>query len=90
MTTYRTYQAGGTNILHGEENGKSLVLGFLVESGELETRYALRNDGMIFESETALRGNVWFNKKGTRWQPVNSIPHDAEFIGQYVDDLHGS
>lgn len=87
MTTYAQYLTGETNIKHGYEYDKPLVIGFLVEKDDYETRYALRRDGTIFESETALRGNVWFNKKGTRWLLCDTIPADAEFIGQYVDDL---
>lgn len=84
--SYKNYQTD-THIVHGSHEGKLLVLGFLVTHEDLEKRYALHADGKVKETEWRKRNEVWFNKPGTKWFPISCIPDDAEFIGQYVDDI---
>lgn len=95
MTSYNQFKSTKTNIVHGleREGGLNLVLGWMTtnsteEGGELlETRYALHIDGTIMKTQPQLYGYSYFNDKKTKWTEADSIPDNAEFIGQYVDDI---
>lgn len=90
MTTYREYLNGDTNIKFGQMNEKWLVLGWLIyDIDGNEVRYALHVAGRTARSDPAPANNVWFNKPEIRWNYYWKIPDDAEFIGQYVDDIFG-
>jgi len=94
MTSYATFLAGKTNIKHGTHEGRPLVLGFMVgwhnEDGGFEILYALKADGTILKTGTIDRPNPNFNKVGRKWTAADAIPDDAEFIGNYPDDMHAA
>lgn len=78
--TYQDFIDGGTNIKFAPK----LVLGFHVEhynTGK-ETRYALYEDGRIYQSETRDFSHN-FAIKGEKWTQIVNIPLYAEFIGNY-------
>lgn len=89
--SFETYKNGGTNIKHGFDRpgGKHLVLGWLIldRDAETETRFALDVDGKVKKTETRPIGEVWFNKPGIVWSDCDAVPANAEFIGNYVNDM---
>jgi len=84
--TFANYSEN-VNIKFGHENGKFLVLGFLVNHEDFEKRFAINANEDYMETEWRPRGEVWFNKPGTKWFPTSVIPDEAQFIGQYIDDM---
>jgi len=65
-----------------------LVLGFLTKDATActETRYALYANGRVLQSEPVSAfgyGSTSFNLKGRKWTAVETVPADAQFIGNY-------
>lgn len=93
MTTYARYATGETNVKHGTYKGKTLVLGWLVNhrnintDERIEVLYALHVDGRVLESEPIATPNHDFNRMGRKWSPVDHVPDDAEFIGNYPANM---
>lgn len=77
------------NIKYGKDTatGKTLVFGFLMDHDDCEQRFAIHEDGRMMKTELRNRGEIWFNKPGTKWFPATTIPPEAQWIGQYVDDM---
>lgn len=65
-----------------------LVFGWLVKdpTTQTEVRYAQYKDGRVFRSQPV---KMWtteameFSTKGREWTKVETVPEDAEFIGNY-------
>lgn len=85
MTTYAEYLNGKGNITLAAPD-RHLVLGWLVEESQTETRYAIFWGGRVLKSEAIdrfSRAADSFAVKGGKWSEVNTIPAEAEFIGRY-------
>lgn len=80
---YETFAAGETNIKFATD--RRLVLGFMTIDREAHTerRYALHQDGRVFESGAVQMPHSIFDDKRVAWTKVDAVPADAEFIGHY-------
>lgn len=67
----------------GHKFAKGLVLGFLVTEDNMETRYAVYNNGDIMQSEKREYSSNFVQGAREKWTKVNAVPDHAEFIGNY-------
>lgn len=78
--TYSAFKAGKTKIQFSNKT----VLGFLTVSEGFETRYAVYESGAVLKSCPVECHTPAANSFASRsWSQVNSVPDDAEFIGNY-------
>lgn len=77
--TFQSYREGRHQNL---KFSPGLVLGWLLQAGDTEVRYALFADGRILRSAQRPISDD-FAKHGERWTKVIEIPNGAEFIGNY-------
>jgi hypothetical protein len=79
VITFQSYREGRHPNL---KFSPGLVLGWLVQAGDTEVRYALSARGRVLRSEQRPISDD-FAKPGENWTEVSEIPGGAEFIGNY-------
>lgn len=87
MIEYSDLQAARLSDIHKLSHDNDMVLGWAMWSvgpghTVMEMLYARTWDGRNFETGPHLKGND-FDNASRKWQPVQTIPKGAEFIGTY-------
>lgn len=76
--------------LRRDVRGGALVGGWMVRDWETETLYAEFEDGTVKRWSHKMkdgRSTPHFNRAGRKWQVVEAVPDNAEWIGHYPADM---